>query len=73
MKTDKEIRMMPNVRGILLSWTKDIENHFLLPDFVFDFGSFFFLKVFVLGVSEAIFDAVSLFFELKIIEIYGFT
>jgi hypothetical protein len=54
MKRDKEIRIIPKVKGILLSWTKDHENLFPFPDFVFDFGSFFFLKVFDLGVSEAI-------------------
>ncbi|MGY6741977.1 MAG: hypothetical protein ACXIUQ_04505 [Cecembia sp.] len=61
MKRDKEIRMMPKVRGILLSLVKENENHLPLADFDFDFGSFFFLKVFALGVSEAIFDPVSLF------------
>ena len=54
MNKDIEIRMIPMVRGNLLSFIKDKENLLFPPDFCLDLGSFLFLKVFDLGVSEAI-------------------
>lgn len=54
MNTAKEIKVIPMVKGILLSFAKEREKRLLVPSFPLVLGSFFFLKVFDLLVSEAI-------------------
>ncbi|EMS31824.1 hypothetical protein C943_01783 [Mariniradius saccharolyticus AK6] len=46
--------MIPKVRGMRWSLAKDRENPGFQAALGLGLGSFFFLKVFVLGVSEAI-------------------
>lgn len=67
-----EINIIPNVKGILLSFTKSKEKRLGFVVLDFDLGSLFFLKVFILGVSEAILIFLSFPNYWNIAEIYRF-